>query len=355
MYLLRKHRTAISTFRFFVIPLAAIFAFVTCPLDGQTAELLDNYFFTGENQGLTTGTKARITGQKGSFIELSSSGEFVNLISGTMTLVTGSQALTVRAGSHEISIPASTRVTIQNNGGLRVSTNDSSANGFVAISSGGSRMGNIAKGEAYPQGEPPLEPISTISALKKPLFCVGVGEMNLSGSSDDSVALLSGERFFCPSRSVKIGTPLGVVVAAPRTAFLVSVAPGRVRVFNCRIGSVKFHSQNKFRKISNAEEFCIFDHRPTSEEILPADGIGRKKITLHDLDNEKITASTNSFSVISLLTSTSFLGSWKRSSDVDRSVINNIIKSAAAYGGANPNAEEFYRTPAQAANNGDRQ
>lgn len=131
-----------------------------------------------------------------------------------MTLVTGSQALTVRAGSHEISIPASTRVTIQNNGGLRVSTNDSSANGFVAISSGGSRMGNIAKGEAYPQGEPPLEPISTISALKKPLFCVGVGEMNLSGSSDDSVALLSGERFFCPSRSVKIGTPLGVVVAA---------------------------------------------------------------------------------------------------------------------------------------------
>lgn len=333
-----------STFSCLLAPFVTALV-ITFPSCGQAAELLDRYFFTGDNQGLVAGSNARISGLAGSILELGANGS-ANLLSGTFTVRTSSQSANLRAGAYEISIPPSSCVTVRNNNGVVVSSNESGTD--TGIISSGSVIGRLRSGETYPSGEAQLKPVLTHGGMKDPLFAVGDGELHLSGNSEASLALMSGELFFCPSRSLKIETPLGQVVAGPRTSFLVSVAPGAVRVFNCRSGSLKFHSESKFRNISHAEEFCVFDHRPTKEEVLPSDGIGRKEVTLHDLDKQKVTASTNAFSVVSLLTSPNFLGDWKRTSAFAKKLETNLIKSAAAYGGANPGSESFYRTPAEA-------
>lgn len=307
---------------------------------GNASELIDRYFFTGDNQGLLAGDNARISGQSGSSLELGADGN-ANLLSGTFTINTSSHSANVRAGAYVISIPPSSRVTVRNNNALVVSANVCGSG--IGITSGGSVVRRLLAGETYPPGEAQLRPIHR--GLKDPLFSVGNGELHLSGNSDGSLSIMSGELLFCPSSTLKIETPLGQVIAGPQTSFLISVSPGTVRVFNCRSGSLKFNSDHKFRNIQYAEEFCVFDHRPTQEEVLPPDGIGRKEITLHDLDQVKTTASTNTFSVVSLLTSRNFLGDWKRTSAFAKRLEANLIKSAAAYGGANPGSESFYRTP----------
>ena len=341
----RKPRPSLKTNSCVIAPLAAMLAVMVSSVPGQTAELLDRRFFTSDRQGLVTANNARITGKSGTSLELNNDGS-VNVLSGTCTISTRSQAQNMRAGTLEISIPPSSKVTIRNHNGTTVSTNESSSDNTTGISSGGSQIGKLHSGETYPQGEALLTPIVARGSLKTPLFSVGNGELQLSQNSDDTVSLVAGEQFFLPSRALIITTPLGQVVAGAHSAFLVSVSAGSVRVFNCRSGPVKFNKDQKFRKILNAEEFCVFDHRPTKEEILPVDGIGRKEITLHDLDNERTTASTNIFSVISLLTSPNYLGDWKRTSEPAKKLESSVIKSTAAYGGANPNSEAFYRTPA---------
>lgn len=313
-------------------------------VQSPAGELCDKYFFTGDNESLNTPNHARVTGQRGSLLELRSDGT-AGLLVGTVTVTTSSAPLKVSAGSQEILISPSSQATIRNNNSLVVSVNKMGPGNTIGITNGASSISNLRSGETFPPGETPINALVAHGNMK-PLFLVGKGMLQPSGPSQAKFLLSSSELFFGPSRDMEIETPLGLVTAGASARFLISVAPGTVRIFNCRSGEVEFRSGRNFRRIMPSEEFCVFDHRPTKDEVLPADGIGRKQITMHDLDREKTTASTNNFSVVSLLTSPYFLGNWKRSSAFDKTLVTSLIKCAAAHSGANPDAEAFYETPA---------
>lgn len=354
MYALRKLRTPVQTNRSYIAAFFAMLTIIAVPPASQTAELLDRYYFTSDKQSLVTLHNAKISGLGGTLLELDGDGA-ASLISGTCTISTRSSSQKLRAGAHDISIPQATTVTIRKSSGVVISANECKPDFAVGIISGGSEVGKLHSGETYPHGETQLKPILTKGRNESPLYTVGNGELQLNESSEETVVLASGAEFFLPSRDLKIATPLGQVIAPPETAFLVSVSPGSVRVFNCLSKPIQFHRDRQFRKVTNAEEFCVFDHRPTKDEVLPADGVGRKEVTLHDLDKERSTASTNKFSVVLLLKSSNFLGDWKRTSAQAKKVVSSLIKSAAAYGGANPNSDSFYRTPINPVNTNGRQ
>lgn len=273
-----------------------------------TEEIYDEYFFTSDGEAVSIKGSTLITGTRGALIELKNNAD-VKVISGTVTITTKGNSLNAIAGANKVFIPAATTMTIQSSGGQQ----------------------NSAVAQQVP--------------TKTPVFLVGADIQVQPAETEDTISLEAGQALFCPNRSLKIKTPLGMVSAPAQSRFLISVIPGVVRIYNFQSKEMKFAFENKFRRISIAEEFSVFDHRPTQEEVLPNDGIGRKEITLHDLDGRQVTAATTTFSVLSLLTSPQFLKSWKRRSSYDKKLEHGFLKAAAAHSATSSNSESFYQSP----------
>ena len=271
-------------------------------------EIYDEYFFTSDGESVSIKANALVIGTKGTLIELKNNTD-VNVIAGTATIATKGSSVVVMAGTSKVTVPASSTITIQNSG--------EQLSSFVAAQA------------------PQL----------RPLFVVGSNTQIEAGEIADTILLNSGQTLICPNRNLKIKTPLGMVSAPAQSRFLISVMPGVVRVYNCQSKELKFAFENKHRRISIAEEFSVFDHRPTQEEVLPNDGIGRKEVTLHDLDGQQVTAATTTFSVLSLLTSPQFLKTWKRRSSYDKKLEHGFLKAAAAHSATSSNSESFYQSP----------
>lgn len=309
-----------------------------------SSELVDSYYFTTNEEGFVS-DRALITGQPGAFVQPRSSDGRLRLASGVISVATRGSRLDVQAGSAIVSIPPNSTVTLANDANATVICANQTGGSSVGITDGGTTIAQLQSGQSYPRGTPMLQPVTSQASVKKPLFVVA-GSASLATTGDPgTIALVSGKLFCYPARDIKINTFLGVVTAGANSQFVLSVMPGEVRVLNCRGGNLQFNHGSKFRRIPVSEEFAIFDHRPTKEEVLPADGIGRKEITLHDVDGRSVTSATTTFSVVTLLKSPAYLGGWKRRSAIDRRLEAGIIRTAAAIATANPSGEGFYQTP----------
>lgn len=302
-------------------PLLALLAFsILCasftlqPADAQVLrglpadEIYDEYFFTSDGESVSIKSNTVITGTRGTLIELKNNTD-INVLSGTATIATKGSPLKVLAGTNKVSMPVSSTITIQST------------------------------------GEQLNSPVNAQVPVMRPLFVVGGSSRVLAGETADSIMLESGQILICPNRNLKVRTPLGTISAPAQSRFLMSVMPGVVRIYNCQSKEMKFYFEDKFRRISIAEEFSVFDHRPTQEEVLPNDGVARKEITLHDLDGKQVTAATTTFSVLSILTSPHLLRSWKRRSSYDKKLEHGFLKAAAAHSATSNSGESFYQAP----------
>lgn len=308
----------------------------------EASEVVDSYYFTSAGAGFVS-NQAVIRGLSGACVETDNRDGRLRLGAGVITVVTKGSGATVKLGSLSASIPPNSTVTLENGESAVISANK--VDGSVGITDGGSSVANLGNGQTYPQSARMLQTVSASATATKPLFVIGRGAVLATTQDPAIVSLISGKLFCCPNRDIKIKTNLGILAANANAQFLLSAMPGEVRVFNCRGGTMTFNHGSKFRKIPVAEEFSIFDHRPTKEEVLPADGIGRKEITLHDVDGQRVTSATTNFSVVTLLRSPEYLGRWKRRSAFDKRLEARIIKTAAAMAAANPSGEGYYQTP----------
>lgn len=185
---------------------------------------------------------------------------------------------------------------------------------------------------------------SGASHKSRPIFYVGEGA--LSQDSSGAIVLKSGSVFICPPKDIDILTSLGVVKAKAHSRFFLVLAQdaSSLSLLNCSSHEIVFFSGKKYRHIKPFEEFRFYDHRPTRQEVLPADGLARKEVVLHDIDGQS-TAATNSFLLTSMLASPYYLGNWQRDSAFDKKLLKALLKSQAALDSASPSAEQFYVSP----------
>ncbi len=104
-----------------------------------------------------------------------------------------------------------------------------------------------------------------------------------------------------------------------------------VRIKACS-GPTHVHVEIAGRKlqISPGQELLITNAKPSSEQITPADGIGRRQVSSHQL-SEKAHITVSDFSIISFVQNTSYLGSIKNSKSAEKQkLINSLLKTAAA-------------------------
>lgn len=282
------------------------------PVAAQTIELYDTYFFSSSNQTLKTRGAASISCNPGAFIE--DKGVSYRLLKGVATIKTTSSPISIDVGDGIKQIPANSTETLQ------------------AIESAKPDQPNVALRPLSNQGE-------------NPLFVVGDCYGLQSLGKQHAISMAHGMVLFCPQNDLIIHLPLGEIRSKAGNKFLVKCDASEVRILCCSGSGLTFHQANKFRRIRPSQEFAVFDHRPFQTEVLPSDGIGRKDVTMHDIDGQSMTAASNSFSVVSLLKSPSYLGSWQRKSSVDKKLTKSIIKTAAVHAAAAPSFQDFYRSP----------
>ncbi|MCW5823158.1 MAG: hypothetical protein KIT34_10165 [Cyanobacteria bacterium TGS_CYA1] len=274
-------------------------------------ELYDTYFFSSSNQTLKA-RGAAISGSPGALLE--DTGDSYRLLKGIATIKTAQSPISIDLGKGVKQVPANSTQTLQ------------------AIDSTGANQQSAAPPPLHNQGG-------------NPLFIVGdcLGLQSLG--KQHAISMAQGMVLFCPQNDLTIHLPLGEIRSNTGSKFLVKCDASEVRILCCSGNGLTYHYANKFRHIRPSQEFAVFDHRPFQAEVLPSDGIGRKDITMHDIDGQTMTAASNSFSVVSLLKSPNYLGSWQRKSSLDKRLTKSIIKTAAVHAAAAPSVQDFYRSP----------
>lgn len=278
----------------------------------QSPELYDSYFFSSNNQVLKTKGAATIKGSPGTVIE--DTGNNFRLVRGSALIKTANSPLSIDCGNGLTVVQAQSVSSVQ--------LEEEPLNNSSVTSNN----------------------LST-SSNSKPIVIIGDCYGLQSIGRDNAVSMAEGKDFFFPDRDLVIQTPLGSIHSKAKSRFLVKCTPGEVRILCCSGNGLTFHHANKYRRIRPSQEFAIFDHRPAQFEVLPRDGIGRKEITMHDIDGSAMTATSNNFSVVSLLKSPMYLGAWQRKSAFDKRATKGILKTAAAHAAASPNFDDYYRAP----------
>ncbi len=309
------------------------------------SRLLDRFYFCSPQQGLGTSGGGTISATSGSLVERVSPDTY-NLLGGTITITSGLRPLTINADTLKMLVPVNSSLSIRLSPDSVMTLHRGSRPVTLSgIANGVSFTNTLNPDTTVPAGATAI-PAGTGDKKQTPLMFVGDASFLPGVSGGDNISLSSGNIFFSTPRALRVMTPLGVIDANANSRFFVALPQdsGSVRVLNCSSKTIKFESGKKFRRITSCQEFCLFDHRPTQEEVLPADGLGRKEVVLHEVEGQT-TASINSFLIVTMLASPNFLGDWRRDSATDKKLLSVMLKSAAALESASPSSEQFYVAP----------
>ncbi len=307
-------------------------------------EIFDTYFFlTNDDSLLGASDQARITGQAGSVVEVK--GDAYRVDRGVVTVTAKSKPLNVVMDVVSMTVPANSSVTVKlDQSTAAITANQIANNGTITINTTTGQSATLSSGQSLPPDTSPLAQC-VAKGSSRPMLVIGHNIACELTERDQTLSLTHGRMLFCPPRDIKIETSMGLVTAPAQSQFYLMSTNGFLRILCCRGHSLKFNYKSKYRRIGVAEEFSIWDHRPMELEVVPPDGIGRKDVTMIDLDGKEITASKALFSVVSLLKSQTYLGDWKRRSDIDRKLEDGMLRTAAAFAAANPSAGTFQQTP----------
>lgn len=352
----------------FLLALFSIFLQVVWPAhfcQAQTAPLLqsstgkvklhDKFYFTSDSQSISTVGGGSVNADAGSLLERLGPDTF-SLLTGTFTVSTGSSPLLIKVGdgAMDLHLPANSTLSmrlLQQDCAITVN-NASAPVSLTAVSDAGRFTSSIASGATVPAGAslvPAIKRGGNINAgltAKAPILIIGsalpVNQSRENGT--DSIALTNGQLFIQAPRSLHIATPLGALKGGPDSRFFLTLNENSLRILNCSSKELKLEANGKYRRITPFEEFALYNHRPAQEEVLPPDGLGRKEVSMHDVDGTN-TASTCSFLIPTMLVSPYFLGAWPRESALDKRLVSTMLKSAAVFDSVHPSSEQFYVAP----------
>jgi hypothetical protein len=106
---------------------------------------------------------------------------------------------------------------------------------------------------------------------------------------------------------------------------------GAIRV-NCFSdpNSVIVSCEGKKYNLNPGQELCLIDHKPTRQEMLPKDGIGRRQFQLEDLPDGNYIAARCDFNIVMALRNTFLNRLANPNSASDKLLQGRILKTACA-------------------------
>lgn len=146
-----------------------------------------------------------------------------------------------------------------------------------------------------------------------------------------TIEIASGALFLSAPSVERIETALGQVLARRGALVSVEVAHGQLRVKGLSgPGLIEIAAAGTRIPLNLGEEVLISDHRPTRQEAMPSDGVGRRNQKAYALD-ERNTAVICEFSLVSMLSNSAYMQSIKSpATPHHRNTLGKIIKAAAA-------------------------
>jgi hypothetical protein len=153
-------------------------------------------------------------------------------------------------------------------------------------------------------------------------------EFSYSGTT---ILLRSGEIFLQMPENMTVTTPLGVVSGASGALLGVEWLDEALRVKSCsQSGRVwTFVDQQKI-VLNPGQELLVTRHRPTTAELQPSDGVGRRKANVASQANGVFTT-VSEYSIISWLHGASYLSVLLHEDlPQDKRILDQILKTASA-------------------------
>ena len=275
-----------------------------------------NQIFSG-----TIGGSADITLKGSPGTVLSVDNQTVMIHTGRLVVDTKKQSLRVQTRAGIVTVNAHSTVLINAASGVTVNNfSPSSLDGTELMAAESLLVGGAETGEAK-TGQSQTRPINIMGKHNAMFMLTGSNQLELT----------SGELLLDFPLQGKVVTPLGTVSVVKGAIVAVGVEKGVIRVRACTgLGSVVLHNPKTKIPLSAGSELMLFDHQPTKYEAIPKDGIGRRNLVAHRIDNE-LTAVLGDFSVVSLLHNSSHLKT-SRSSGIEsrQHLVNRLSKTAAA-------------------------
>lgn len=151
-------------------------------------------------------------------------------------------------------------------------------------------------------------------------------KLNRTGNID----VVDGSAFLVLPTTHVINTPVGKVIA--RKGSLLSLDSGRtkMRVRACSgMGDVTVVAAGKKVALAIGQEILVADHRPEKSDALPDDGVGRRNVVAHAID-EKFTAVLSDFSIPSMIVANPHLLALRMPvTSEEKKVSDQLIKMSA--------------------------
>jgi hypothetical protein len=128
--------------------------------------------------------------------------------------------------------------------------------------------------------------------------------------------------------AVTIRTPLAVVMLKPKTLVLVRLEGGMVRCFSL-LGNPQVQAGKRLITLTTGEEALVADHTPKAEEVVLHDDIGRRRIRVSDIGDNRGVALTE-FSLVHAIAREPLIAHFAQSQNPDdRTMRDHLIKMAA--------------------------
>jgi hypothetical protein len=145
------------------------------------------------------------------------------------------------------------------------------------------------------------------------------------------INLASGSIFLHPLADMTVRTAVGDVKVRKGALVSIQCERGSLRVAACSgPGDVSIRTEGRMIAVAPGQEVLIADHKATSEEIEPFDGIGRRNASTQVIGNG-MTAVLSDFSIVSLASNATHLRALRApASMVERSMFSRLAKTAAA-------------------------
>ena len=159
----------------------------------------------------------------------------------------------------------------------------------------------------------------------------GGSEFTLLPLNTGVIHLRSGELFvFAPDYAI-IETPLGEVHGDKGALFAVDTSSGNLRARALTgPGDVTVIAGKNKLPVPPGEEVMVSDHKPSTEETNPKDGVARRNPTTRALD-DKLSVTVTDFNILSLIVSADYLKPIKKPHWAnEKSALDQLIQTAAA-------------------------
>ncbi|MFN8657734.1 MAG: hypothetical protein U0105_15450 [Candidatus Obscuribacterales bacterium] len=162
------------------------------------------------------------------------------------------------------------------------------------------------------------------------LHIIGSADTRFRTDEDGNLILQHGSMFVEASGNMTVKSSRGAVELKPGALVHIDSRDGLMSVKACSgPGDVKVSRPAFNQALAPGQELLLSAHRPTKNEMTPADGIGRRKQDVKEL-SDGTHAVISDFAMITLIGNLTHLR--KSTSAADKKIVDRLLRTAAAVG-----------------------